>query len=250
MNSIGERKAPRQTQREQLQQDLEILRTTPGVCWLTLFCLDLSVLANTTVAEASQELVIQALVPLRTHESPSSRAVVEAAPASLPLPARNTELGTHPPRPRASILALWLPSTKYLRLGLQTLYQTFKDSSTRTRGSEQAWDVGHLQAKPSSPYIGGLLVCPGSCSPSQQVTVRPTSMVQDSRTTGPKPASPIWGHLASLCHPDPEVRRPRTPHCAVPGSLRAKQPILSPLVKGVTHCFFCCEDPNFRMGPK
>lgn len=87
---------------------------------IPLFCRDLSVLANTTVAEASQELVIQALVPLRTHESPSSRAVVEAAPASLPLP----------------------------------------------------------------------------------------------------------------------------------GSLRAKQPILSPLVKGVIHCCFCCADPNFRMGPK
>ena len=36
----------------------------------------------------------------------------------------------------------------------------------------------------------------------------------------------------------------------VPGSLRAKQPILSPLVKGVTHRCFCSLVPNFRMGPK
>lgn len=47
--------------------------------------------AKTTVAEASQELVIQALVPFRTHESPSSWAVVEAAPASLPFPAPHTD---------------------------------------------------------------------------------------------------------------------------------------------------------------
>lgn len=87
---------------------------------MPLFCKDLSVLAKTTVAEASQQLVIQALVPFRTHESPSARAVVEAAPASLPFP----------------------------------------------------------------------------------------------------------------------------------GSLRAKQPILSPLVKGVIHCCFCSLEPNFRMGPK
>lgn len=61
----------------------------PGVP--TLFCKDLSVLAKTTAAEASQELVIQALVPFRTHESPSARAVVEAAPASLPFPAAHTD---------------------------------------------------------------------------------------------------------------------------------------------------------------
>lgn len=48
-------------------------------------------LAKTTAAEASQELVIQALVPFRTQESPSSRAVVEAAPASLPFPAPHTD---------------------------------------------------------------------------------------------------------------------------------------------------------------
>lgn len=53
----------------------------------TLFCRALSVLAKTTAAEASQALVIQALVPFRTHESPSARAVVDAAPASLPFPA-------------------------------------------------------------------------------------------------------------------------------------------------------------------
>lgn len=61
----------------------------PGVP--TLLCKDLSVLAKTTVAEASHELVIQALVPFRTHESPSARAVVEAAPASLPFPAACTD---------------------------------------------------------------------------------------------------------------------------------------------------------------
>lgn len=36
----------------------------------------------------------------------------------------------------------------------------------------------------------------------------------------------------------------------VPGSLRAKQPILSPLVKGVTHFCFCSLEPNFKMGPR
>lgn len=46
---------------------------------MPLLCKDLSVLAKTTTAEASQALVIQALVPLRTHESPSARAVVAAA---------------------------------------------------------------------------------------------------------------------------------------------------------------------------
>ena len=58
---------------------------------LTLLCKDLSVLAKTTTAEASQALVIQALVPLRTHESPSARAVVAAAPASLPFPAPHAD---------------------------------------------------------------------------------------------------------------------------------------------------------------
>lgn len=48
-------------------------------------------LAKTTAAEASQALVIQALVPLRTHESPSARAVVAAAPASLPFPAPHAD---------------------------------------------------------------------------------------------------------------------------------------------------------------
>lgn len=56
----------------------------------TLCFRDLSVVANTTVAEASQALVIQALVPFRTHSSPSSRATVEAAPASLPFPEAGT----------------------------------------------------------------------------------------------------------------------------------------------------------------
>lgn len=51
----------------------------------------LSVVANTTAADASQLLVIQALVPFRTHSSPSCRATVEAAPASLPLPGGESE---------------------------------------------------------------------------------------------------------------------------------------------------------------
>ena len=57
----------------------------PEACALCLSFL--SVVANTTVADASQELVIQALVPFSTHSSPSCKAVVEAAPASLPFPA-------------------------------------------------------------------------------------------------------------------------------------------------------------------
>ena len=61
----------------------------------TLLCKDLSVLAKTTPAEASQALVIQALVPLRTHESPSARAVVAAAPASLPFPAPHADSRVH-----------------------------------------------------------------------------------------------------------------------------------------------------------
>lgn len=57
-------------------------------CGVIALCLSfLSVVANTTVADASQLLVIQALVPFSTHSSPSWWAVVEAAPASLPLPA-------------------------------------------------------------------------------------------------------------------------------------------------------------------
>lgn len=40
----------------------------------------------TIAASASYPLVIHAFVPLRTHESPSNLAVVDAAPASLPLP--------------------------------------------------------------------------------------------------------------------------------------------------------------------
>lgn len=46
----------------------------------------LSVVAKTTAADASQEFVIQALVPFSTHSFPSWFATVEAAPASLPLP--------------------------------------------------------------------------------------------------------------------------------------------------------------------
>lgn len=36
----------------------------------------------------------------------------------------------------------------------------------------------------------------------------------------------------------------------LPGSLRAKQPTFSPVVKGVIHCFFCSSVPNFRIGPR
>lgn len=65
-----------------------------GTNYCTLCFRDLSVVANTTVAEASQALVIQALVPFRTHSSPSRRATVEAAPASLPFPEQSSSKQT------------------------------------------------------------------------------------------------------------------------------------------------------------
>ena len=43
-------------------------------------------MANTTNPSAWWAFVIQALVPFKTQLSPSSRATVEAAPASLPFP--------------------------------------------------------------------------------------------------------------------------------------------------------------------
>ena len=64
----------------------------PGVSMGTMKALmplcfmDLSVVAKATIPLAWWALVIQALVPFRTHLSPASLAVVEAAPASLPLP--------------------------------------------------------------------------------------------------------------------------------------------------------------------
>lgn len=36
----------------------------------------------------------------------------------------------------------------------------------------------------------------------------------------------------------------------LPGSLRAKHPILSPLVKGEIHLCFCSSEPNLSIGPK
>lgn len=71
----------------------------------------LSVVANTTVAEASQLLVIQALVPFSTHSSPSWRAVVEAAPASLPLPAVQNAVTTSPPGKTTRGAGLPLPGS-------------------------------------------------------------------------------------------------------------------------------------------
>lgn len=78
----------------------------------TLFCRALSVLAKTTAAEASQALVIQALVPFRTHESPSARAVVDAAPASLPFPAHRlrAQRRPHPTQPEGTSLTRSTPS--------------------------------------------------------------------------------------------------------------------------------------------
>mmetsp|Transcript_16049 Transcript_16049/g.53941 ORF Transcript_16049/g.53941 Transcript_16049/m.53941 type:complete len:234 (+) Transcript_16049:458-1159(+) len=53
---------------------------------MPLCFLALSVVANTMAAEASCALVIHALVPLSTKSEPSAVAVVDAAPASEPLP--------------------------------------------------------------------------------------------------------------------------------------------------------------------
>jgi len=64
----------------------------PGYSLLTknalipLCFLALSVVANTTDALASWALVIHDLVPFKTQFEPLLTAIVEAAPASLPLP--------------------------------------------------------------------------------------------------------------------------------------------------------------------
>ena len=64
----------------------------PGVFMSTMkqempLCLsDLSVVAKTTPYDASFEFVIHAVLPFNIQWSPSSFAVVLAAPASLPLP--------------------------------------------------------------------------------------------------------------------------------------------------------------------
>lgn len=81
----------RKSNSESIKSDKKTKKTNKRESWKkprrrTLCLSDLSVVAKTTVADASQQLVIQALVPFRTHSSPSWRAVVEAAPASLPLP--------------------------------------------------------------------------------------------------------------------------------------------------------------------
>lgn len=154
-------------------------------------------LANTTVAEASQELVIQALVPLRTHESPSSRAVVEAAPASLPLPARNTDLGPISQDTGIELRSLAAkhegPAPWPLKLGpwtkpSKTHPQGHRDQNRRTQA------MRNLQAKTSSHHVDILLVHPpgtGSCGPSQQATPEACSSGSRLRTTGPKPAFPL-----------------------------------------------------------
>ena len=49
----------------------------------------LSVVANTITAPASAPLVTQAFVPFKRYPESVSTAVVEAAPASLPLSAKN-----------------------------------------------------------------------------------------------------------------------------------------------------------------
>ena len=81
---------------------------------------DLSVVAKTTAASASWAFVIQALVPLRTHASPSSRAVVDAAPASLPLPGslRPKQPSFSPAAKGARNSASWV-SSPLARMGAQ-----------------------------------------------------------------------------------------------------------------------------------
>lgn len=105
-------------------------------------------LAKTTVAEASQLLVIQALVPFRTHESPSSRAVVEAAPASLPFPARTqTQIQGHPHHHLRALLPAQLVSTTRLqRVRVWPLRGNSKAKPAQS-GKGGVGEAGQLQAK-------------------------------------------------------------------------------------------------------
>ena len=75
----------------------------PGVLFMSTMkqeiplCLSvLSVVAKTTPNDASFELVIHALLPFSIQWSPSSLAVVLAAPASLPLPGSVTNWWCYP----------------------------------------------------------------------------------------------------------------------------------------------------------
>ena len=84
--------------------------------FLTLCLSFLSVVAKTTVAEASQLLVIQALVPFSTHSSPSCWASVDAAPASLPLPGaeRDERVNSGKKRERGKELQLRSKRSKWM----------------------------------------------------------------------------------------------------------------------------------------
>ena len=73
---------------------------------------DLSVVAKTIEPSASGPLVIQALVPFSVHPASLSCATVDAAPASLPFPARNVQLAICVP----FMLTYYLPSTKAVTL--------------------------------------------------------------------------------------------------------------------------------------
>lgn len=145
-------------------------------------------LAKTTVAEASQQLVIQALVPFRTHESPSARAVVEAAPASLPFPAPHADsesMATSTPcYPRAQLPTQqgaqpqppagehsWAPNSQGLPLeGAPRPHQLPKHSEQRGR-EEGRVAPGQLQAK-GTP---GPRVPPSVAEVTTQVSTGPSS---------------------------------------------------------------------------
>ncbi len=155
------------------------IRRTRTLCFKLL-----SVVANTTVAEASQQLVIQALVPFRTHSSPSCRACVDAAPASLPFPLKPNTSSAHFIPNKRSLVYAW---TRQLYGSIDVEYK---------------WN--HLNRCVTYNHA--------------PVLVKQTDLME-----------------LQLC---------------LPGSLRAKQPTLSPVVKGVIHCFFCSSVPNFRIGPR
>lgn len=160
----------------------------------TLFCKDRSVLAKTTVAEASQELVIQALVPFRTHESPSARAVVEAAPASLPFPAPKTDSESVPP-PR-------------------TLLPT-------QQGTQPHPSAGDYHQAPKGPGLGperrrqGPASSQGSKSKARHAAVGQLPVWPDPRGRCPSPCScgdPVLpGRSQAARATDPSQQRPQIP---------------------------------------
>lgn len=102
----------------------------------------LSVVANTTAAEASQALVIQALVPFRTHSSPSRRATVVAAPASLPFPAQGSTK-------TIQVVSSW----RHLELCGVTIVTTVPPTVAPHRKGKSQWQSCHLQG---SAGTGGM----------------------------------------------------------------------------------------------